>query len=372
LNNTLISNNNNNKSNNVAGKYHQKMTIVVSCRARGMPVEHNPKTAYFRISGDMKHGTELMCSFPSCRRAGVKFCYCAFCQTPVAKRNFRKRHMHDDLIMVGQQMQQVPVEEDIPSKDDATNMSLNHDRRNQTENNLNHSNTDLPSIVVGNGGMRNVTLPLNRFAPATSGSNETNLGRTETAPDNTNIKKEREIDRICGGKRESPKTNNGTSNSASTLVTHPPFNLSRKKRYITATSTSDNVIIDNMDSSNNEDIGSARKQSARSQSQDNSRKNSKDNGQKLDLVSQNVDINAIIDNAVIEHTSTYSKETLRQWIRMLFRRPNTDDQVRMSQWLLQVISIATDREISSNENNIANKIAKKDHIEEMESNNQRN
>ena len=59
------------------------MTILVPCRARGMPVEHNPKTAHFRISEDMQHGTELVCSFPACRRAGIKFCYCAFCQTPV-------------------------------------------------------------------------------------------------------------------------------------------------------------------------------------------------------------------------------------------------------------------------------------------------
>ena len=71
------------------------MTILAPCRARGMPVDHNPKTAHFIISEDLEHGTELVCSYSACRNNGVKFCFCAYCQTPVAKRNFRKRHMHD-------------------------------------------------------------------------------------------------------------------------------------------------------------------------------------------------------------------------------------------------------------------------------------
>ena len=42
----------------------------------------------------MKHGEELRCSHPVCQAGGVKFCYCAICKKPAAKRNFRGRHHH--------------------------------------------------------------------------------------------------------------------------------------------------------------------------------------------------------------------------------------------------------------------------------------
>mmetsp|Transcript_15069 Transcript_15069/g.22717 ORF Transcript_15069/g.22717 Transcript_15069/m.22717 type:complete len:681 (-) Transcript_15069:92-2134(-) len=68
--------------------------VIVPCRARGMPVDHNFKTAYFVIPDGIEHGDELVCSYPSCRQAGVKFRYCLHCKVPVAKRNFRNRHRH--------------------------------------------------------------------------------------------------------------------------------------------------------------------------------------------------------------------------------------------------------------------------------------
>ncbi|KAL9189268.1 hypothetical protein ACHAXT_011758 [Thalassiosira profunda] len=67
---------------------------IVPCRARGMPVDHNFKTAYFVVPDGIEHGDELMCSYPACRQAGVKFRYCLHCKVPVAKRNFRNRHRH--------------------------------------------------------------------------------------------------------------------------------------------------------------------------------------------------------------------------------------------------------------------------------------
>ena len=78
---------------------HQKLQTsrgaqIVPCRARGMPVDHNFKTAYFVIPEGIEHGDELMCSYPACRQAGVKFRYCLHCRVPVAKRNFRNRHRH--------------------------------------------------------------------------------------------------------------------------------------------------------------------------------------------------------------------------------------------------------------------------------------
>eukprot|EP00957_Ditylum_brightwellii_P110979 8463901-Ditylum_brightwellii.AAC.1 len=52
------------------------------------------KTAYFRISENIEHGEELICSYFSCRNAGIKFRYCVKCKVPVAKRNFHRRHRH--------------------------------------------------------------------------------------------------------------------------------------------------------------------------------------------------------------------------------------------------------------------------------------
>lgn len=76
-------------------------SVVVPCRARGMPMDHNFKTAYFVIPENVRHGEELICSYFACRNAGVKFRYCSHCKVPVAKRNFRKRHRHGDNIPKG-------------------------------------------------------------------------------------------------------------------------------------------------------------------------------------------------------------------------------------------------------------------------------
>lgn len=68
--------------------------LRVLCPARGMPADHDFERAHFTITPDMKHGEELRCSHPVCQAGGVKFCYCAICKKPAAKRNFRGRHHH--------------------------------------------------------------------------------------------------------------------------------------------------------------------------------------------------------------------------------------------------------------------------------------
>ncbi|KAL3925806.1 MAG: hypothetical protein SGILL_000154 [Bacillariaceae sp.] len=70
--------------------------VQVPCRARGQPPEHDYMTACFTLKKNEKHGKELVCSFRQCRDSGIKFCYCAFCRVPVARRNFRLRHHHSD------------------------------------------------------------------------------------------------------------------------------------------------------------------------------------------------------------------------------------------------------------------------------------
>ena len=58
------------------------------------------QTAHFIIPRDIQHGQDLICSHEACRNGGVKFCYCTFCRIPVAKRNFRIRHIHADEIII--------------------------------------------------------------------------------------------------------------------------------------------------------------------------------------------------------------------------------------------------------------------------------
>jgi hypothetical protein len=54
-----------------AGGSDSKVTIV-SCPARGMPLDHDTSSAYFKIPDDIKHGTELVCSYYGCRNAGAQ------------------------------------------------------------------------------------------------------------------------------------------------------------------------------------------------------------------------------------------------------------------------------------------------------------
>jgi hypothetical protein len=54
------------------------------------------QTAFFSIPDGTRHGQDLVCSHPVCRDQGVKFQFCVHCHCPVAKRNFRNRHLHID------------------------------------------------------------------------------------------------------------------------------------------------------------------------------------------------------------------------------------------------------------------------------------
>jgi hypothetical protein len=86
---------------------------VLPCRARGMPMDHNAKTAYFVVPEDVKHGAELVCSYDHCRNAGIKFRYCVFCSLPVAKRNFFKKHKHEGKIPPERLGLGIPKEEEM-------------------------------------------------------------------------------------------------------------------------------------------------------------------------------------------------------------------------------------------------------------------
>jgi len=69
-------------------------TLRFPCKARGVPDNHNARTAYIDVPSDASHGTIVICSHPVCVSSGRKFRYCSVCMIPVAKRNFSKRHAH--------------------------------------------------------------------------------------------------------------------------------------------------------------------------------------------------------------------------------------------------------------------------------------
>lgn len=74
---------------NATAQYHR-----IPCKARGMSKKHNSDTAFLDIPVDAPHGLLLSCSHFECSSSGRRFRYCTVCESPVAKRNFPKRHGH--------------------------------------------------------------------------------------------------------------------------------------------------------------------------------------------------------------------------------------------------------------------------------------
>jgi len=72
----------------IRNKFHLQLNIFLSFH----------QTANFTISDETGHGDELVCSYSSCQKVGIKFRYCGFCKLPVPKRNFHKFHSHSEQI----------------------------------------------------------------------------------------------------------------------------------------------------------------------------------------------------------------------------------------------------------------------------------
>lgn len=75
---------------------------ILYCKARGMSLDHIGSNAILQFESGSHgvHGAELRCSHQLCKDDGIKFRYCKHCSKAVAKRNFRKRHAHPELIDV--------------------------------------------------------------------------------------------------------------------------------------------------------------------------------------------------------------------------------------------------------------------------------
>ena len=46
--------------------------VTIPCPVRGMPPDHNAVSAYYKITSDIKHGADLVCSYYACRNSGAQ------------------------------------------------------------------------------------------------------------------------------------------------------------------------------------------------------------------------------------------------------------------------------------------------------------
>lgn len=156
-----------------SSKKKKKKSVRVPCRARGMPMAHNFKTAHFIIPPNIQHGDELVCSFPSCRAAGAKFRYCLHCKVPVAKRNFRNRHKHGNLgdkKKASPSQEKTDVEEEHEEEMGGTNPEGKTEERRSSEETTDDSKED-------DGDLKPSASPVvkDNKAEATGSSNQTTV-----------------------------------------------------------------------------------------------------------------------------------------------------------------------------------------------------
>jgi len=183
---------------------HDSSIFTLYCKARGTPLDHQEDRAVLQfIRGEeYNHGADLICSHIVCRQNGVKFRYCAFCKKAVAKRNFRKRHAHNDITMgIDADTQMMDCSENNPDENYSTynNMyyrenvcsqpSVNrtqHDRKPLEiltfQNNNHYHNLPMPKLSNYSRGnhytFQNSLSPIN-CAPPTSLANQ---AITESVP----------------------------------------------------------------------------------------------------------------------------------------------------------------------------------------------
>jgi len=112
------------------------------------------KNAYLVISPSIKHGDDLICSYPSCCKDGPKFRFCSVCRIPVAKRNFHQRHSHDEVGLsaerIRQKSSQVPPTPTTTAASSTRTSSVDEGRKfNRKDNSDGHKRKKLNKIEAG-------------------------------------------------------------------------------------------------------------------------------------------------------------------------------------------------------------------------------
>ena len=121
------------------------------------------------VTEDTEHGEGLVCSFPTCRNAGIKFRYCKFCNDAIARRSFKEHQAsHDaDVDAVGGQTGEIGQKLAAKLQDDMNARSLG-----TTNERIIRQNGDLskPEAMLGAIDASDASVGLrqnDQFAPST-------------------------------------------------------------------------------------------------------------------------------------------------------------------------------------------------------------
>ena len=76
------------------------------------------------VTEDTEHGEGLVCSFPTCRNAGIKFRYCKLCNDAIARRSFKEHQASHDADVDAVEDQTGEIDRKLPAKlQDGMNVS---------------------------------------------------------------------------------------------------------------------------------------------------------------------------------------------------------------------------------------------------------
>jgi hypothetical protein len=121
------------------------------------------QTAYLVIKEGMQHGDPLLCTHDVCRKRGVRFLYCAYCDEPVAKGNFSTRHSHPGQERRGSQSKDDSsgANKKKPHEDDGDARSGSRSSENSSSHGRSHNDGKLTTLaaaaassVAGGHGMK--------------------------------------------------------------------------------------------------------------------------------------------------------------------------------------------------------------------------
>ena len=273
---------------------------------------HFWQTAHLTITSATKHGDRLVCSYPPCRNAGVKFVYCAHCRAPVARRSFLKRHDHHQSSTKG-------IEKERTSSDVSSTTS----------------SQKLPTVTEDDVGVLNIsekksselgTITLTTSDTSGQGiAKKTNARNSDDDDDDEDNGGDDDDNDESRNTKDSEDKALGEGDGASDDSSSNHLGPYKKRKRTTP--------ID-------EDYPMSNATSSASSSPPQS---STENGR--DIISIRKDdencMDEIDQSRGREETSRdVSDDRLARWEALLYERPNREDEDRMSAWLMKVLALS--------------------------------
>jgi hypothetical protein len=256
------------------------------------------QTAYFIIRENAQHGEELMCSYHACRITGIKFRYCAYCNVPVAKRNFGRRHQHGE----------VPDGESQSGDDTASRSSADEEE----------SKTPYKAVKQ----VKTVEKSLDKTASMTADDNK-------GATDSTAVKQENKV--MSSSNPEEQRNNEADESDEA--------GGSRRSSITSSSAESQNRMTNNRMTMSHRDSHAL----------------------EPPIALRTIDaVRAAQQPPIALRTNGDDRAT--RWAALLAKRPQSDDSIAMQAWLVEVLSVSDmptpvkDEEKNGGENDKANTI----------------